>query len=160
MRIYWIIPYKLAVMDVPLDENDIKEITNKGIKALVSLYNIADLLPSWNSLNELHEKIKEYGIEVVSQPTLSKKTPRLERVLELIKWIDEKMSEGKPVAIGCKRGWGRGGALAAAYLVYKGYNPDKANKFIEEVASRYNAIAMESEEQRSLAFRVKQFLAK
>lgn len=160
MRIYWIIPNKLAVVPTPIDEEDIVEWAKNGIKAFLSLYNVSDLSVVWSSLKELHKTIEKYGIEVISQPTLSKKVPPLERTIELIEWINEKISERKPVAIGCRRGWGRGGALAAAYLVYKGFEPHEACRYVQQIAERYGEKAMDSEEQQRLPFIIKQLLSK
>ncbi len=154
VKFYWIIKKKLAVISVPLDEESLDVIVENGIKALVSLYNIADISASWNSLEELHSKIRERGIELVSYPVLSGRTPPVEKALELVKWIDSKINELKPVAIGCRRGWGRGGSLASAYLVYKGYEPGEAIEYISRLAEEYGEEAMETEEQLLLPYRL------
>ncbi len=154
VKFYWIIKKKLAVVSVPLDEEDLNTVVENGIKAMVSLYNIADISATWNSLEELLSKIKERGIELISYPVLSGRAPPVEKALELVRWIDSKINELKPVAIGCRRGWGRGGSLAAAYLVYKGYEPREAVEYVSKLAKEHGEEAMETEEQLLLPYKL------
>lgn len=159
MGIYWILSGKMAVVPSPISEEDIALWARNGIKALLSLYNLSDLSISWDSLDELHRTIKRYGIELLSYPVLSRKAPPPTKVIELITWIDKKISEGKPTAIGCRRGWGRGGAVAAAYLVYKGLEPTEALRYVRQIANNYGETAIDSEEQERLSFIIKELLS-
>jgi len=156
LNIYWILKKYLGVAPPPVDAEDLKNLVNEGVRAVVSLLNDADLSPLWSSKEEVHESLMREGIQVIDYPLLSGRAPPPSKALELIKWIDTRIREGKPVVILCRRGWGRGGALVASYLVYKGKSPDEALRFVEEAAASRGLEGIDSEDQRMLPYKLAQ----
>ncbi|MHA1616282.1 MAG: protein-tyrosine phosphatase family protein [Candidatus Njordarchaeales archaeon] len=126
MDFFWLIPNKLAGASVPKDINDIMIWKRNKIRAVVSL--IED--------HEFHIDIDEFrknGFEVLWVPVRDMTAPALTDLLRIVKWIDEKINEGKPVVVHCYGGYGRTGTVLAAYLVYKGWEPFKAIEHVRAV---------------------------
>ncbi len=154
----WVLEGKIAVASTPRDEKDILEWIENGVKAVVSLLNEADLPPTWLSLEEVHKAIEEKGLELYKHQVLSKRAPSPEKALEIVKWIDEKITSNRPVVIVCGRGWGRGGSIVAAYLVYKGAEPGDAVDYVNSRAREFGGEPIESAEQEKLPYRLRELL--
>lgn len=155
---YWVINKKIAVASTPLGREDVEKWAREGVRAVVSLLNEADIPPSWASLEEVHRAVRDAGLELYYYPVLSKRAPPIDVAVRIIKWIDEMLEKNKPVVIVCGRGWGRGGAIIASYLVYKGSEPSKAVEFVNSRAVRAGGEPIESQEQLLLPYRVREAL--
>lgn len=153
MPVHWIVERGVGIASTPLDEVEVEEWFESGVRAVVSLLNEADLPATWDSLEHL-TRFLSGKFEVYSYPVMSKRAPPVTEALKIVKWIDKKLSEGKPVLVVCGRGWGRGASLIASYLVYKGFNPEESVKRVVEEAEKANAEPMDSEEQRALPYRL------
>ncbi|NJE08629.1 protein tyrosine phosphatase [Thermococcus sp. M39] len=105
---------KVAFSPMPYPE-DIPELV-KEFQAVVVLtyeYELSYNLEDW----------KKHGVEVLYSPIEDFSAPTLEQLIEIVKWIDEKVKESKKVLIHCFGGSGRSGTIAVAYLMYsKGLN--------------------------------------
>jgi len=64
------------------------------------------------------EELAKRGIEVLYAPIEDFTAPSLEELLEIVRWIDKRVKEGKKVLIHCLGGSGRSGTVATAYLMY------------------------------------------
>ncbi|MBO8174365.1 MAG: dual specificity protein phosphatase family protein [Thermococcus sp.] len=64
------------------------------------------------------EEWKKHGVEVLYSPIEDFSAPTLNQLIEIVKWIDERVKEGKKVLIHCFGGSGRSGTIAVAYLMY------------------------------------------
>ncbi len=67
----------------------------------------------------LEEWRKRGGVEVLHSPPISDfSAPSVDRLLEILRWIEERVGEGKKVLIHCMGGLGRSGTVAVAWLMY------------------------------------------
>ncbi|MCE4621069.1 MAG: hypothetical protein F7B95_01345 [Desulfurococcales archaeon] len=154
MPLHWILDRVLAIAGVPSDREELEEWVAEGIRAVLSLLNEADLPATWIDLTKVHEAIKSLGLELYAYPVPSRKAPPLDAALDMVKWIDSMISSNRPVVITCKRGWGRGGSVAASYMVYKGYAPEEALRLINDAAVSAGDRPIESREQQMLPYMV------
>ncbi|ALM75414.1 protein-tyrosine phosphatase family protein [Thermococcus barophilus] len=70
---------------------------------------------------ELYYDLKEWEkhrVEVLYSPIEDFSAPTLEQLINIVRWIDEKVRDGKKVLIHCFGGSGRSGTIAVAYLMY------------------------------------------
>lgn len=76
--------------------------------------------------HELPYSIEEWGkrgVEVLHSPIEDFTAPNIEQLLEILRWVEEKVREGKKVLIHCMGGLGRSGTVATAWLMYsKGFS--------------------------------------
>ena len=66
------------------------------------------------SLNEWQKR----GVEVLHSPIRDFSAPALDQLLEILRWIEARVAEGKKVLIHCMGGLGRSGTVAVAWLMY------------------------------------------
>ncbi len=158
MPAYWLLRKALGVATPPADREEVDEWASQGFSAAVSLLNEADLPATWISLDELHGYMEERGFRLRWRPVLSKRAVPPREAVEIARWIDRQIGEGRPTLILCRRAWGRSASLAAAYLVYKGVSPHDALRLVDEEARKTGNNPPESEEQRRLPFAVAELL--
>ena len=105
----WVTEGKLAGSGLPVNEEEFKWLIDKGIKSIVTVREVP--LPSkWfdgGEIDYLHLTVEDYG------------APSVEVMDEAVNYIDNKISNGKPVLVHCAAGKGRTGAVLAAYLIKK-----------------------------------------
>ncbi|QDA31817.1 protein tyrosine phosphatase [Thermococcus indicus] len=58
------------------------------------------------------------GVEVLHSPVRDFSAPSLNRLLEILRWVEEKVAKGKKVLIHCMGGLGRSGTVAVAWVMY------------------------------------------
>ena len=70
---------------------------------------------------ELPYSLEEWGkrgVEVLHSPVPDFTAPSLNQLLEILRWIERNVYEGKRVLIHCFGGLGRSGTVAVAWLMY------------------------------------------
>lgn len=100
---------KVAFSPMPYPE-DIPELAEKFDAVVVLTYE-------YELYYDLGELIRE-GVEVLYTPIEDFTAPTLEKLLEIVRWIHERVKQGKKVLIHCLGGSGRSGTVAVAYLMY------------------------------------------
>jgi len=113
-RINWVIPKQLAGSRYP-DPNDLPEIYQQGIRAIVSLeeYENPGLIVR-TGFDHLHLPIPDF-----TAPSI----PQLKR---MIGFISSMIDKYKPVLVHCYAGIGRTGTVLAAYLIHTGSDVESA----------------------------------
>jgi atypical dual specificity phosphatase len=118
MQLDWIEPNTLAASSLPSSADDVKSLTDQGIRAIVTLTErpltgvggiTGDLLRGLDIL-ALHVPIPDMG------------APHEAQVDEVVGFIDRMKAEGRAVLIHCKVGQGRTGTLLHAYYLAKDWN--------------------------------------
>ncbi len=64
------------------------------------------------------DELRKMGVEVFHSPIPDFSAPSLEQLIEILRWIDVKVAEGRRVLVHCSGGCGRSGTVAVAWLMY------------------------------------------
>lgn len=115
----WVIDGKLAGCAGPVLETDLAFLAAKGIRALVTLAQEQEGVCGM-------EEIARAGLEDYSEPVPDMQAPRQEQLDNVIRFINECLIHGKPVAVSCWAGQGRTGTVLTCYLVSEGLSAEDA----------------------------------
>lgn len=116
----WLEKNKIAGCARPVTESELKAAKEQGVKAIVSL--------TGTPLNP--DVVSRLGFEYLHSHISG--APSVEQLDEILKVIEEKNAQSKPVLVHCGEGKGRTGTVLAAYLVYHGLGADVAIRRVRE----------------------------
>ncbi|WP_297553110.1 dual specificity protein phosphatase family protein [Thermococcus sp.] len=91
-------------------EKELDEVveTFDAVVVLVEDFELSYSLDEW----------ERRGVEVFHSPIPDFSAPPLSKLIEILRWIEERAREGKKVLIHCLGGCGRSGTVAVAWLMY------------------------------------------
>jgi protein-tyrosine phosphatase len=119
-NLWWVLPNKLAGVRKPTAE-ELIELQESGIKAIVSVLDDSDNLALYNQMNIPHLWL----------PTQGGAAPSVEQVQKLHEFIDQQSQIGNAVGIHCTNGRRRTATMIAAYLISSGSSFEAAMQKIQ-----------------------------
>jgi len=140
-RFSWVIEGKLAGMAHPGEAPEaFAGLKQLGVGAVVTL--TVSPLPA--------HLLKEQGLGYLHLPVENFAAPLPSQVLRFVRFCDENIRAGRPVAVHCLAGQGRTGALLACYLVWQGMAAQRAIRTIREL--RPGSVETDEQEQAIVEF--------
>jgi protein tyrosine phosphatase (PTP) superfamily phosphohydrolase (DUF442 family) len=121
-KLSWVTEF-LCVGAAPMSYDDLNDIKNQGIRAVVNL------CAEFSDLHELEEGV---GLEVYYLPIHDECAPNMEKMEKALQWFDEAMYLKKKVLVHCKHGIGRTGTFVSAYLLRRGMGLKVAEKTLKK----------------------------
>lgn len=116
----WLEQAKVAGCARPESEAELKAVRAQGVQAIVSL--------TGTPLNP--ELVSELGFDYLHSHISG--APTMQQLNEIVKLIEAKNAQSKPVLVHCAEGKGRTGTVLAAYLVYHGLRSDDAIQVVRQ----------------------------
>lgn len=112
----YVIPEKLAGCAKPHGIAGLRALSRRGVGAVVSLTE-----------EPLDGKtLAKYGVITLHLPIRDFTPPTQEQIDRFVLFVDERIAEGRRVAVHCHAGMGRTGTMLAAYLVHAGATAEEA----------------------------------
>lgn len=113
----WVESGTLAGSGYPASRAQVEWLVKQGIKAILTLTE--QPLPGTH--------IDGFGLTVMNVPMRDHQVPGTDALLKGVKFIEEQVQVGRPVAVHCMAGEGRTGCVLAAYLIRtRGMSADEA----------------------------------
>lgn len=124
----WILKNRIATANMPTSD-EIAELSKifDAVIVLVKDYELEYNINLW----------RKFNVEYIHLPVPDFHAPQILELYHIVKWIKEKISQGKKVLIHCYGGLGRSGTVAAAYLMYsRNMAPWNAISYVRRKKSR------------------------
>ena len=109
----WLIPGRLAGMAAP-DPGDAERLRRGGVTGVVSLTRTAAFRGGAE------------GLEVLHLPVADMQPPTRAQLRRAARFLDRVLAAGGRAVVHCTAGYGRTGTVLAAYLVWRGVEPEEA----------------------------------
>ena len=116
----WLEQGKVAGCARPETEAELEVVKQQGGRAIVSL--------TGTPLNP--EVVNRLGFDYLHSHISG--APSVEQLDDILKFIEQKNTQSKPVLVHCGEGKGRTGTVLAAYLVHHGLSADEAIRVVRE----------------------------
>jgi len=137
-EIYWINgpwPGRLAIMSRPRSgdwlQDEIKAWKAEGVEVVVSLLDDEEIKEL--GLAEEPEIVSHTGMEFIAFPIRDREVPESSRSTEdLLRKLENALSDGRRVAVHCRAGIGRSAIIAASLVALSGSDVGSAFKVIAE----------------------------
>lgn len=141
-------PGRLAIVQRPRGgdwlEDEVRSWRQAGLDVIVSLL-IPDEIDSFYLISEAN-LCEANGIQFFSFPIEDRGTPSSRQAtLNLVKSLEEYLTEGKNIGIHCRQGIGRSALIAACILVLSGVDTEES---LRRVSEARGSQVPETEEQR------------
>lgn len=123
MNFSWLIENQLAGHRGIQSNEHLQFLKSKGIKALIRMTQVPKVKP----VDISGVGMLDYHLSI---PDMS--APALADISRMIAFIEECLSQDKPVGVSCDGGYGRTGCLLSCFFITRGMGPYDAIGFIKE----------------------------
>jgi len=119
MNFSWIENGRVAGCRGPRSKSDLAFLRSQGIRALVRLaYD--------EETGMTKRRVEAERIEDFYEPVRDFTAPSQEQIDRVLKFVQNALEQGKPVAVSCGAGIGRTGTILGCYLVSLGHTAEQA----------------------------------
>lgn len=123
MNFSWLIENELAGHRGIQSDEHLQFLNSKGVKALIRMTQRARVTPA-----EIEKAgMVDYHLSI---PDMS--APSQDDIRKMIGFIEECLSQNKPVGVSCDGGYGRTGCLLSCYFISRGMAPLEAISFVKD----------------------------
>jgi atypical dual specificity phosphatase len=119
MSFTWVVPGRLAGCRGPQTDEQLAWLTRWGIRALVRL--ASDVETGMSS-----DRVRRAGLAECYEPVSDMGAPDQAQIDRVVGFIRARLAAGDPVAVSCRAGYGRTGALLACYFAAEGRSGEDA----------------------------------
>ncbi len=126
----WIVPNKLAASGTPTSNEDIHELHEWGIKAIVSVTEYS--LMERGFINE--DILTQLNIEYLHLDIADDEGPTHDQAVRFIHFTDQMEDKQRPLLIHCMGGIGRTGTFLLLYFISRGNSLPEAEAIINQVS--------------------------
>lgn len=139
MKIDWLEAGMLAASGIPLGQKDIQSLHEQGIRAIVTFTE----QPLSVQKEITFEFLSELDITCLHLPIVDQHPPDVSQVHELVQFVNQMQTQGKPVLVHCHAGVGRTGTMLHAYYLASGLNLEEAKLKVKSgrMASQFLMLA-------------------
>jgi atypical dual specificity phosphatase len=142
MKITWVEPDTLAASGIPLGADDLRSLSEQGIRAIVTLTE--QPLTLFRSITQ--ELFVQLDITYLHIAVPDQRPPTLEQAHVMLRFIDLMSARRRPVLVHCYAGVGRTGTALHLYYMGRGMSYDEASA---QVRARRLESTLLSPEQRA-----------
>jgi atypical dual specificity phosphatase len=133
----WVIENQLAGVRGPSGKEDLQFLKNKGISVLVRL-------AEKEKAQVTAEEVTKSGLEDFHVPVMDMHPPSEAQIDKITKFVKERLSENKSVAVSCHAGIGRTGTVLTCILISMFNSQEEAIRIMQKA----NRAVCETEVQR------------
>ncbi len=117
----WVLEGCLAGAMGPASRRDLIFFQQQDIRAVLRMEESTISAEIWN-MHDMFESVPDFS------------APSLAQIDRMARWIEDQIENWeRPVVVTCYAGIGRTGTVLAAYLVYMGYEPQRAIDLVREM---------------------------
>jgi atypical dual specificity phosphatase len=126
----WIVPNKLAASGTPTSNEDIQELHEWGIKAIVTVTEYSLIERGFIS----EDILTKFNIKYLHLDIADDEGPTHDQAVRFIQFVDQMESEQRPLLIHCMGGIGRTGTFLLLYFISRGNSLPEAEAIINQVS--------------------------
>jgi atypical dual specificity phosphatase len=142
LRCSWIVPNVLAASSIPVSEENIRELHEQGVRAILTLTEAP--LSGFRTISE--ELFRELDIVAYHAPIPDQYAPSLPQAREILAFIEQMERQQRPVLVHCHAGVGRTGTILHLYFMGRGLSLAESRKQVQRTRAQCILLSDHQEE--------------